>query len=158
VRSTDQIDLDRSLDDAFADADAPDQMATRDVEWEPAPFLATRPQSQPAVAHRDASLADVDMDFDAGADEASAVATELEAEYNALLGNGALALTCPWASQLCPSSERPKCGRHRLFRQAGASRRPPMRMTIAEPQAAAPMDRGAMVRDRLPVPDDAGLS
>ncbi|MGE0282786.1 MAG: SPOR domain-containing protein [Rhizobiaceae bacterium] len=81
----DELDLEQSLNDAFADTTPHPR---RNAEWEPTPFLSARPQPM-AVTNDDRSLADVDMNFDAAdAEQAELAATSaLEAEYNALLGN-----------------------------------------------------------------------
>jgi hypothetical protein len=82
----DELDLEKSLDDAFADTKRHEE---RNAEWEPAPFLSTRPQPMHVTDH-DGSLADVDMNFDVAPTTEQvdlATASALEAEYNALLGN-----------------------------------------------------------------------
>lgn len=81
--TADEDEFDRLFDEAAEDND----------NWEPAPFLPGRPvgtAETPAVAE----MADVDMDFDADLDAQASngpAAADLEAEYNALLGNNAQA-------------------------------------------------------------------
>jgi len=105
IAASEEVDLDRSLEDAFADTRAPQPAVAHDAGWDPAPFLSARPKPMPVAD--DAAMADVDMDFDGGADTNGAPASaELEAEYNALLGNTSKSAETITPSETLASKQR----------------------------------------------------
>ncbi len=72
-------------------------------------------------------MADVDMDFEANSTtDEQAVTAELEAEYNALLGNafGSAAMGTSTERGADEASAKPRYAPPRSFPRAGASRQP----------------------------------
>lgn len=102
-----EFDIEKSLEEAFATSnensdEANERQSVADPDWEPAPFLVSKLSG--ADTRADAMMADVDMDFgdeaavgpeSDGTASAQPDAAELEAEYNALLGNNS---TVPMAA------------------------------------------------------------
>jgi hypothetical protein len=143
VSAPEGIDLDQSLEEAFAEAPRP--VAARNVDWEPAPFLSARPQP-PAAS--DASMAAVDMDFDADLDakpDEQAVTAQLEAEYNALLGNtGGPTASSPSPE---PTPSRQREAEIRTASIVSAGWRKPAAGNEDARQAPAHESRGAVTQD-----------
>jgi len=151
---TEELDLDRSLEEAFADSGAP-QAAAREPDWEPAPFLSARPQLAAANRAADTAMADVDMDFDADSPQTEPddgpdrlAAAELEAEYNALLGNVGEPIAVTEQPDQAPSRQREAEMRTASIVTAGWRRsaqvetndEPRQTMAYARPQTVAQDD------------------